>query len=120
MPYKPAVASASSRFVGSTSARSVSSAAGESTSSASRRVVPNRRRPLQLQLTAPPDPAHLLLARRRGAVAAPGRAAPGITTSDRGAEERPVEGVLVELEPAAQRPAGPAAPRAPLPSLLDA
>ncbi len=53
---------------------------------------------------------------RRG----PTRRAPGIAARDRGAVEGRVELVLLELEPAAQRPAGTPAPRQPFLSLDDA
>ena len=71
-------------------------------------------RPQETQLPLAPERAEPLLARRRRAVAAAGRGATGIAARHRRAVERRVERVLVELEPAAQRLPGPAAPRAPL------
>src|SRR5439155_14724981 len=76
-------------------------------------------RPQELELPVAPELAQLLLARRRRAVAAPGRRAARVTPGHRGTVEGPVEGLLVELEPAAQRAACPAAPREPLLSLVD-
>src|SRR5437868_13870516 len=67
-------------------------------------------RPQQLQLPAVPERAQLALARRRCAVTAARRSATGIATRHRRAVERRVEGVLVQLEPAAQRLPGAPAP----------
>src|SRR5436305_14935168 len=58
-----------------------------------------------------PESAQVAFARRRGSVAAPGRRATGIATCDGRAVERRVERVLVQLEPAAERLPGAAAPR---------
>ena len=55
-----------------------------------------------------------MLARRRRAVAAARRGAPGVAARDRGAVEGRVELVLLELEPTAERPPRAAAPRQPL------
>ena len=77
-------------------------------------------RPQQLELPVAPERAELLLARRRRPVAAARRGAAGIAARDGGAVEGRVELVLVELEPAAERPAGAPAPRQPLLSLDDA
>jgi hypothetical protein len=52
--------------------------------------------------------------RRRGAITAAGRRLARIAARHRGAVEGRVEVVLVELEPASQRSAGSAAPRATL------
>src|SRR5207247_6489640 len=74
----------------------------------------------QFELPVPPELAELLLARRRRAVAAAGRCPAGIAARDRGAVERRIERILVQLEPAAERPAGTAAPGQPLLALDDA
>jgi hypothetical protein len=74
----------------------------------------------QLELPVAPELAELLLARRRCPVAASGRSTPGIAACDRGAEERRVEGLFVEREPAAKRLASAAAPRQALFALDDA
>src|SRR4029077_6634593 len=73
--------------------------------------------PQQLELPLAPEGAELLLARRRRAVAAAGRGAPRVAARHRRAVEGRVEVVLLELEPAAKRPAGAATPREPLFSL---
>src|SRR2546430_2749526 len=70
-------------------------------------------RPQDLELPVAPELAQLLLARRRRAVAASGRRAARVAARHRGTVESLVEGLLVELEPAAQRAACPAAPREP-------
>src|SRR5207247_3335808 len=59
----------------------------------------------QFELPVPPELAELLLARRRRPVAAAGRCPAGIAARDRGAVERRIERILVQLEPAAERPA---------------
>src|SRR5262249_27961321 len=71
-------------------------------------------RPEQAQLPLEPERAQLLLARRRHPVAGARRRAAGVAPGDGGAVERRVEGVVVEVEPAAQVLAGAAAPRSPL------
>src|SRR5204862_4316789 len=63
------------------------------------------------QLPVAPECAELLLAGCGRAVASTGRRLPGVAARDGCAVEGGVERVLVELEPAAQRPAGAAAPR---------
>src|ERR671924_669666 len=68
----------------------------------------------ELELPLAPVGAELLLPRRRGPVAAPARRLPGIAAGDGGAVEGCVEVLLVQLEPATERPAGAAAPRQPL------
>src|SRR5579862_1314222 len=74
-------------------------------------------RPEQLELPVAPEGAELLLPRSRRPVASAGRRPAGIAARHRGAVEGRVELVLLELEPAAKRPAGAAAPRQPLVSL---
>ena len=73
----------------------------------------------QLELPVAPELAEVLLARRRCAVAATRRHAPGIAACHRRAVERRVERLLLELEPAAELLAGAAAPREPLLALDD-
>src|SRR5689334_9292946 len=73
----------------------------------------------QLELPAPPEGAELLLAWRRRPVATARGRASGIATRHRGAVERPVEVVLVELEPAAQSLAGSSPPGSALGALDD-
>ena len=73
----------------------------------------------QAELFVPPALAEPLLLRRRRSVAAPGGGPARIAARDRRAVERRVELVLVQLEPAAQRLARPAAPRPALLSLDD-
>src|SRR5919108_688779 len=65
----------------------------------------------ELELPLAPVGAELLLPRRRGPVAASARRLPGIAAGDGGAVEGRVEVLLVQLEPATERPAGAAAPR---------
>src|SRR3954452_15096901 len=77
-------------------------------------------RPQQLELPVPPELAEILLARRRGAVAAARRLASRVAARHRGAEERRVERLLVELEPAAERLACAPPPRQALLALDDA
>src|SRR2546421_5703545 len=72
----------------------------------------------QLEFPVAPERAQLLLARRRRPVAPSGRSAPRVAARDGRAVEGGIKGVLVHVEPAAQRPAGPAAPGTPLLSLL--
>src|SRR5262249_54460940 len=64
-----------------------------------------------------PEGAQLLLRRRRCAVAAARRRLARVAAGDRGAVEGGVELVLVELKPAAESPAGAAAPRHPFHTL---
>src|SRR5215471_9667889 len=71
----------------------------------------------QLELPVAPEGAELLFARRRRPVAAAGRCATGVAARHRGAVEGGVEVALLELEPAAERPAGTPAPRQPFLSL---
>src|SRR5262249_20993388 len=71
----------------------------------------------QAQLPIAPKGAELLLRRGRRAVAAAGRRLARVAAGDRGAVEGGVELVLVELEPAAESPAGAAAPRQPFHAL---
>src|SRR5919202_1068662 len=66
------------------------------------------------KLPVEPEPAQLDLARRRHPVAATRRALPGVAARRRHAVERLVEGVLVEVEPAAERAPGATAPRSEL------
>src|SRR5437588_12104759 len=77
-------------------------------------------RPQELELPSPPERAQLPLTRSRRAVAASRRRAPRIAPRHRCAVERRVEGVLLEVEPAAERLAGPAPPRQSLLALDDA
>src|SRR3954447_4214334 len=74
----------------------------------------------QLELPDPPEGAQLLLAGRRRPVAAARWRATGVTARDRGAVERCVELVLLELEPAPERSACAAPPGQALFSLDDA
>src|SRR5581483_8452479 len=73
----------------------------------------------ELELPVAPELAEILLARRRRPVAASRRCPPRVAAGHRRAEERRVEGRLVELEPAAERLAGAAPPRQPLLALDD-
>src|SRR4051794_10452452 len=73
----------------------------------------------EAELPVEPERAELSLPGRRRAVArARGRAA-GVTAHDGSAVERGIEGVLVEVEPAAEGLARAAAPRAALAALDD-
>src|SRR5215468_10706810 len=74
-------------------------------------------RPDQAQLPVAPEGAQFLLRRGRRAVAAARRRLARVAACDRGAVEGGVELVLVELKPAAESPAGAAAPRQPLQTL---
>src|SRR5215470_4051808 len=74
----------------------------------------------QRELPVAPERAQLLLVRRRRPVAAAGRCAARVAARDGRAVEGGVELVLVELEPAAQSPAGASTPGEPLLSLDDA
>src|SRR5712691_3559009 len=67
-------------------------------------------RPQDPQLPLAPERAELLLAERRRAVSPAGRRAAGIATRHRGAVERRVELVLVQVEPAPERFARAATP----------
>src|SRR5207253_2096709 len=80
----------------------------------------NQFRPDQQELPLSPEGAELLLARRRRPVASSRRGLSRIAACDRGAVERCVELVLLELEPAAQSPARAAAPGAALFAFDDA
>src|SRR5512146_256226 len=89
----------------------------------SRRESADRHDQLRLeepQLRVTPALAEPLLLRRRRAVAASRACASGVAPRHRGAVERRVELVLVELEPAAQRLARTASPRAAFLALDDA
>lgn len=68
-------------------------------------------RPQELELPVVPERAQLLFGRGWSAVAASRRWTAGVTARHRCAVERRVERVLVQLEPAAQRLPGAAAPR---------
>jgi hypothetical protein len=73
----------------------------------------------QPELPLEPEAAKLELPRGRRTVAPTGWMAPGIAARHRRAVEKAVEFLLVELEPATQRPAGATAPRPPLLALDD-
>ena len=76
-------------------------------------------RPEQPQLPVEPEGAEVPLDWCRRAVAPPGWVPARVAAGDRGAVEGLVERLLVELEPAAERAPGTAAPRASLQALDD-
>src|SRR4051794_35903993 len=77
-------------------------------------------RPQDLELPRPPEPAQLLLAWRRRAVAAARCRAAGVAARHRRAIERRIELLFLELQPTPQGLARAPAPRTSLVSLDDA